>query len=74
MARTLQRPVGEVHDPVVGDPGPGVEARLLPLVGREAPLGHLDHQCRRGGILCRVVPRTARHDREVGFGLGLLRV
>jgi hypothetical protein len=72
IAVGLEDPLREIHDPVVGEPGPGVEAALVLAVQREAGLAHLDHEHGTRGVAGLIVAKAPRHDRQVRLRLGVL--
>ena len=68
----LERPIDEVHDPVLVQAGPRVDRRLEAAVEPQARVGDLDDERRRRGVGGDVVERRAGDDRDVGLGLRVL--
>jgi hypothetical protein len=68
----LERVVREIHDPVVGQAGPGVEAALVHAIELQTGLADLDHEDRPGRMSDLVVTKGAGYHREVRLGLRLL--
>jgi hypothetical protein len=71
LAVDLERPAGEVHDPVLRDPGACVEARLGLVVEPVRGVGDLDDERGAGGVGVGVGPGVTRDDPDVRFGLGV---
>ena|SRR5258705_5505368 len=68
----LQEPLLEVEDPVVGNPGPRVEAGLLAPSEIQARIGDLDDENGMRRVCISVVTSAAGHDGDVGLWLGVV--
>jgi len=64
-AMNLDRPIGEVEDPVLGYLGARIEGRFHAAVLAQRGFGDLDDQQRLGGVVVRIV--LIGYDREIGF-------
>src|SRR5919198_580563 len=68
----LEDAVLEVEDPVVIEPGSGVETALVLPIEAEARLGHLNGENWTRGMRPAVVVRAPANDGDVRLGLGVL--
>ena len=68
----LEDAIDEVHDPVVLDSRPRVEAALVQPVECEARLRDLDHQGWTGRVRVVVIAGAAGNDDEIGLWLGVV--
>jgi hypothetical protein len=68
----LQHVVGQIEDPVVGNPGPRIETALLPPIECQARLGHFDDENRVRRMRAAMVTPAAWYHRDVRLRLGVL--
>src|SRR5215470_4865678 len=68
----LQHPIDEIDDPVFRHLCAGVEAALPAAIEGKARVGYFHEQDGLGRMRGRIVPPGARHDGQVGVGLGLV--
>src|SRR5207245_11060406 len=72
IAEHFEDALDEIHDPVVGDAGPGVKAALVVPVQSQARVADLDEQHGLRGMAQYVVAKAAGHGGHVRFWLGLV--
>src|SRR5215475_8089614 len=68
----LEHTLHEVHDPVLGHAGAGVEAALVPSIERETRVRDFDEQRGSRGMSVRVVAEGSGHHADIRLGLGFV--
>ena len=72
IAIDLQHPIDQVDDPVLGDPGPRVEASLVAAIELEARVGDFDHEHGSRGVPLAVVGAAAGHDGQINVDYSVI--